>query len=92
MTRAAVAAQQHPGRLAGRSVSPPPANGLTKTTIMEGTEAFSVVPGEGGIPALPRGANGSFESLDELEASVNGVEVLRGGETRDSFEWPDDVF
>ena len=94
MTRAAVAAQQHPGRLGGRSASPLlPSESVKTTTITEETETFSVIPGKGDVPALPKGANGSFESLDELGVNdVSGVEVLRAVDEREEFEWPDDVF
>ena len=91
MTRAALAAQQHPGRaIISRSISPPPANGYIKTTTIE--ETVTIKPGENGVPRLPKGANGSFESLDELGMSTRGVEVLSSKETTESFEWPDDVF
>ena len=92
ITRAAEAAQKHPARRGGRSVSPPPARGYTKTTVVTETETVSVVPGEDGVPKLPRGANGSFETLDGLENKATKVEVLQAGEKRDSFEWPEDVF
>ena len=90
MMRAATAVKQHPGRAHSRSTSPPPGNGYTKTTTVE--ETVSVHPGENGVPKLPRGANGSFESLDELEAEETGVEVLSSKHKKPSFEWPEDVF
>jgi hypothetical protein len=90
MMRAAAAVKKHPGRAHSRSVSPPPGSGYIKTTTVEGT--VSVHPGENGVPKLPRGANGSFESLDELEVEENDVEVLSSKNKKPSFEWPDDVF
>ena len=89
ITHAAHAAQEHPGRKAARSVSPPPL--YSKVAITE--ETVSVVPGQDGIPGLPRGANGSFESLDELAGEPMEVEVLRTVQEREEeFEWPEDVF
>ena len=90
ITRAAIAAKKHPGRAKSRSVSPPPGNGYVKSITVE--ETFSVKPGENGIPKLPRGANGSFESLDEFGVEADEVEVLGRNGKKASFEWPDDVF
>ena len=94
ITRAAEAAKIHPARKRRRSTSPPPASGYTKTTVV--TETVSVQPGEDGVPNLPRGANGSFESLDQLAPGPAEVEVLsnkvRSDQRKASFEWPDDVF
>jgi hypothetical protein len=90
ITRAAIAAKKHPGRAKNRSVSPPPANGYIKTTVVE--ESVSVKPGENGIPKLPKGANGSFESLEELGVEPDEVELLGRNGKKASFEWPDDVF
>jgi hypothetical protein len=90
MLRAATAVKKHPGRAHSRSVSPPPGNGYVKTTTVE--ETVRIHPGENGVPKLPRGANGSFESFDELEVEENDVEVLSSKNKKPSFEWPDDVF
>ena len=90
ITRAAIAAKKHPGRAKSRSGSPPPGNGYVKSITVE--ETVSVKPGENGIPKLPRGANGSFDSLDELGLEPDEVEVLGRNGKKASFEWPDDVF
>lgn len=93
ITRAAEAAQQHPGRR-GRSASPPPTNGhykVTETVI----ETVSVVPGEDGVPKMPKGAHGSFEST--VTTTHEGAEVetitkeIKSG-SKEDFEWPEDVF
>lgn len=91
MTRAAEAAQQHPGRR-GRSVSPFPVNGYK--AVLE-HETVTVMPGGRDVPSLPKGANGSFESL--VEVTVAGAEegevVTEVTETtKTGFEWPEDVF
>jgi len=95
MTRAARAAQQHPGRQNGsRDMSSSPAKTLTKTTTVV-EETVTVVPGKDGVPQLPKGANGSFESLDRLGVADADVEILRaaGRNTQpEKFEWPEDVF
>ena len=95
MTRAARAAQQHPGRRGGsRDLSLSPAKTVTtQTTIVE--ESVPVVPGKDGVPQLPKGANGSFESLDRLGVAAADVEILRAAgqtEKTEKFEWPEDVF
>jgi hypothetical protein len=41
-----------------------------------------VVPGKKGVPGLPQGANGSFETLIGKSATKKD----------DQFEWPEDVF
>ena len=89
LTRAAEAAKKH------RSVSPPPVNGVNGDiglAISEETEVMKVKPGANGVPKLPKGANGSFESLDELEVIEEDVEVLSAKDKKASFEWPEDVF
>jgi len=95
MTRAARAAQQHPGRQNGsRDMSSSPAKILTKTTTVV-EETVTVVPGKDGVPRLPKGANGSFESLDRLGVADADVEILRAAGqngTTEKFEWPEDVF
>lgn len=92
ITRAAEAAKNHPARNGGRSASPPPANGYTKTTVITETETVTVIPGEDGVPKLPKGANGSFETLAGLETEPNEMELLRSVKEKESFEWPEDVF
>ena len=92
ITRAATAAKN--GRR-GRSLSPPP---VSKTIeIIE--ESVSVVPGKEGVPSLPKGANGSFESLARLQSQSGAdVEIVTRTEkktevrAKGSFEWPEDVF
>ncbi|KAK3719728.1 hypothetical protein LTR37_004265 [Vermiconidia calcicola] len=83
MVRAGEAAKMNPAR---RSVSPlPPTIDYTETTtVVSETKTVTVVPGADGVRNLPRGANGSFESLMELDE-----EEEEGGR---SFEWPEDVF
>lgn len=91
MTRAAEAALRHPGRMGSRSISPLPSDGYTKTTVVE--EKVTVLPGQNGVPKLPKGTNGSFESPDSPENGNEGkirIEVTRAENTE--FEWPDDVF
>lgn len=91
IVRAAHAAQEHPSRNGGiRNESPPPNN----WTVTTSTETVTIIPGTDDVPGLPRGANGSFESLDMFGDAVREVEVLRAGgsELRGEFEWPDDVF
>ena len=90
ITRAAIAAKAHPGRMKSRSISPPPGNGFVKTTTVE--ETVSVKPGANGVPKLPKGANGSFESLEDFGVQPDEVEVLGRKGKKASFEWPDDVF
>ncbi|KAK3706509.1 hypothetical protein LTR37_012719 [Vermiconidia calcicola] len=91
MVRAGEAARMNPAR---RSVSPlPPPNGYKETTtIVSETKTVTVVSGADGVPNLPMGANGSFESLMELDEDEHeGAEVMRARGRR-SFEWPEDVF
>ena len=59
ITRAARAAQRSPARRDGRGVSPPPADDYTKTMAI--SETVTAIPGQNGVPTLPKGANGSFE-------------------------------
>ncbi|KAK4631834.1 hypothetical protein CLAFUW4_03093 [Fulvia fulva] len=86
ISRAAVAAQR---KRPSRSASPPPRGGLSQNRRAD--EVVTVVPGKDGVPKLPRGANGSFESL----ANAADVEILKNAEDlhkKPSFEWPADVF
>ena len=55
-------------------------------------ETVSVEPGENGVSTLPKGANGSFESLDEFGVESDEVEVLGRNGMKAFFEWPDDAF
>ena len=64
--------------------------GYVKTTTVK--ETVSVKPGENGISTLLKGANGGFESLDELGVVLDEVEVLGRNGKKASFEWPADVF
>ena len=90
ITRAGRAAQEHPARQGGsRSGSPPPP-GWTKTTVVE--ETVTVKPGVDGVPRLPKGANGSFESLDVATTEVEILTATPGAEQGEEFMWPDDVF
>ncbi|SMR47845.1 unnamed protein product [Zymoseptoria tritici ST99CH_3D1] len=65
-----------------RSNSPPPLlAGQLGMPIGFVDGEVSIVPGQAGVPHLPKGANGSFESL------------VKGGNKKDEpFEWPEDVF
>jgi hypothetical protein len=100
LTRAAQAAKANPARRAG---SPPPARSTTNGAVMltEEEEVVKVRPGVGGVPKLPKGATGSFESLDgewggldvEEETVIVGTDgVARKARSKGSFEWPEDVF
>ncbi|KAK4542714.1 hypothetical protein LTR36_006286 [Oleoguttula mirabilis] len=85
-TRAAEVAQ---GRRGGRAASPPPMNGHSKVVEIV-KEKVSVVPGEGDVPELPKGASGGFESFEETsKAGAEEVVTEQGG---NEFEWPEDVF
>lgn len=96
LTRAAAAVKSHPARRAGRSPSPPAVD--ARVSVNEDEEVVAVTPGTNGVPKLPRGATGSFESLvdvaegdDEVEETIivgTGVVTRRAA----SFEWPEDVF
>ncbi|KAF2161227.1 hypothetical protein M409DRAFT_28266 [Zasmidium cellare ATCC 36951] len=85
MMRAANAAQL---KRTSRSRSPPPVNGYSKVEITN--DVVKVVPGKGDVPNLPKGANGSFESLPEVEVEV--VSKEKRSSKDDNYEWPDDVF
>lgn len=94
LTRAAEAAQ---GRRGGsRQFSPLPTQTTKGIEVVD--ETISIVPGEDGVPELPRGATGSFESLDETVQTreVRAKKVAKTQKTkkanRDDFEWPADVF
>ena len=86
LTRAANAAKKH------RSISPPPLNGGIGVAVTEETKIVKLKPGSNGVPKLPKGANGSFETLDELELEEVDVEMLSAANKKPSFEWPEDVF
>ncbi|KAK3049490.1 hypothetical protein LTR09_009157 [Extremus antarcticus] len=94
LMRAADAVKAHPARNGGgRSVSPPPVNGRVKTVEVD--EVVTVKPGANGVPNLPKGANGSFETLpglevQEMEKVIVGTKVVT--RKKASFEWPEDVF
>ncbi|KAK5172744.1 uncharacterized protein LTR77_002864 [Saxophila tyrrhenica] len=97
-TRAADAAKAHPARNgAVKSLSPPPNARFSKTVAVD--EVVKVKPGVGGVPKLPKGAIGSFETLPgvrEEETETQTEKVIVGTEVvtrkRASFEWPEDVF
>ena len=91
ITRAAEAAQQNPARQGRRSASTPPIAGYTETTTVI-DETVTVKPGEDGVPGLPKGVNGSFESLDEYQMQTTEVEWVRSEKESNDFQWPDDVF
>ncbi|KAF2478789.1 hypothetical protein BDY17DRAFT_305844 [Neohortaea acidophila] len=102
ITRAALAAKQHPGRQNKRSTSPLPPAATSNTTAVNTAsivekEVVKVVPGANGVPDLPKpSVPAGLESLDEVEkAKVAGVERARAGVVvgkDEKFEWPDDVF
>lgn len=85
----------------GRSSSPPPSSAAGRhiTTVLE-EESYIAVPGQNGVPSLPKGANGSFETIDELQTPDGTVEVIKSSKTAavrqgaegEKFEWPEDVF
>lgn len=84
MTRAAKAAQHNR------------ANSLQVPDDAE-DEVVVAVPGEEGVPVLPKGANGSFKSVVDSGAEVEVVKATGRGRGRpkkvsEGFEWPDDVF
>ncbi|EME85877.1 uncharacterized protein MYCFIDRAFT_206647 [Pseudocercospora fijiensis CIRAD86] len=70
-----------------RSASPPPTAHSKKAEVIE--ETISIIPGQDGVPNLPKGVNSS------LEQEVDAV-VKKGGKrknvSQEKFEWPDDVF
>ena len=75
----------------GRSISPPPNKHTEVAKVINDT--VTVIPGKGEVPELPKGANGSFESLDQLQRSHTKAEILRANGTgKEEFEWPEDVF
>jgi hypothetical protein len=69
------------GVLRLRPVSPPPPGGSGMQIQVVDDVVSAVVPGRDGVPVLPQGANGSFDSL-----------VKSGGKNDENFEWPEDVF
>lgn len=85
MTRAARAAQEN--RATSESFT---------GAVPEDDAAVVVVPGHEGVPSLPKGANGSFESLAVPGAEVEVVKSRKGRgrpkKISEGFEWPDDVF
>lgn len=85
MTRAAKAAQEN---RATPEVFP--------AQVPDDNAAVVVVPGEEGVPSLPKGATGSFESLALPGAEVEVVKSKKGRgrpkKVSEGFEWPDDVF
>ncbi|KAK4505761.1 hypothetical protein PRZ48_003726 [Zasmidium cellare] len=87
MMRAANAAQL---KRTSHSRSPPSGNGYSKVEITN--EVVKVVPGRGDVPNLPKGANGSFESLPDAEVEVQVVSKEKRGSKDENYEWPDDVF
>lgn len=88
LTRAANMAQL---KRTSHSRSPPPANGYTNVEITT-NEVVKLVPGKGDVPKLPKGANGSFESLPDADVDVEVVSKANRGSKSKDFQWPDDVF
>ncbi|EMC96236.1 hypothetical protein BAUCODRAFT_33583 [Baudoinia panamericana UAMH 10762] len=90
ITRAAEAAQDLRGRLG----SLPPTDSIKEiVTVVD--ETVSVIPGEGGVPALPdlasNGDDGEVrEEVLAVELGIAGKALKRGD--KKSFEWPEDVF
>ena len=84
MTRAAVAAKEHPGRR-GRSVDRP----LSRAGGVIASKPMSDDLEDGGVPV---GVNGGLDSFENGGKHPSETAAKEGANGKEDFEWPDDVF